>query len=111
MEGGNFTQDRNIAVGLPGWPSPVGPGLLAEHLVPLEAGLVGLPEGVSRPAHPHVLQEPQVPDLVAHQGFVENVCSLFVIGLDAPAKGNQKGHLFVLYAPTTIMASLNHTFQ
>lgn len=91
MQGGGFTQDRNIAVVLPGWPSPVGPGLLAEHFVPLQAGLVGLPEGVARPPHPHVLQEPQVPDLVAHQGFVENVGSLFVIGFDAPAKGKPKG--------------------
>lgn len=101
---------RNIAAGLPGWSSPVGPGLLAEHFVPLQAGLVELPEGVARPADPHVLQQPEVPDLVAHQGFIENVCSLFVIGLDAPAKENQKGHLFVLYTPTTIMVSLNHTF-
>lgn len=111
MEGGDSTQDRSIAAGLPGWPSPVGPGLLAEHFVPLQAGLVGLPEGISRPPHPHVLQEPQVPDLVAHQGFVENVGSLFVIGLDAPAKENQKGHLFTLYTPTAITVSLNRAFQ
>lgn len=71
----------------------MGPRLLAEHFVPLQAGLVGLPEGVTRPPDPHVLQEPEVPDLVAHQGLVENVCSLFFIGLDAPAKENQKGHL------------------
>lgn len=94
---------------LPGWPSPVGPGLLAEHFVPLQAGLVGLPEGVARPPDPHVLQQPQVPDLVAHQGLVENVCSLLVIGLDAPAKENQKGRLLTPYTPTNIAVTLNHT--
>lgn len=88
----------------------MGPGLLAEHFVPLQAGLVGLPEGVARPPDPHVLQQPQVPDLVAHQGLVENVCSLLVIGLDAPAKQNQKGRLLTLYTPTNIPVTLNHTF-
>ena len=62
----------------------MGPGLLAEHLVALQAGLVHLAEGVARPPHAHILHEAEVAHLVAHQRVCEDVGCLLVIGLDAP---------------------------
>lgn len=67
-------------------PPPVRPRLLTQHLVPLQARLVGLPEGVAGPPHAHVLQEAQVADLVAHQGLAEDVSCFLVIGFDAPER-------------------------
>lgn len=68
----------------------MGPRLLAQHFVPFQAGLVRLPEGITCPPDPHVLQQTEVADLVTHQGVIENVRSLFVIGFDAPEKENKQ---------------------
>lgn len=77
---------EKTAVLLPGWPSPVGPGLLAQHFVSFQAWLVCLPECIPCPSNPDIFQKTEVADLVAHQGIIENVRSLFVIGLDASGK-------------------------
>lgn len=116
MEDSNFNHwnrtGKNTDVFLPGWPSPVGPRLLTQHFVPFQAGLVRLPERITCPSDPDVLQKTKVADLVAHQGIIENVCSLFVIGFDAPGEGNKQGHLFAaLYVSTTIIVRLYHRFQ
>lgn len=73
----------------PGGPLPVRPGLLAEHLVALQAGLVGLTEGVARSPHAHVLHQAQVTHLVAHQGLREDVGRLLIVGLDAPEENKK----------------------
>lgn len=74
---------------LPSRSSPVRPGLLAEHLVALQARLVRLAEGVTSPADAHVLHQAQVAHLVAHQGLGEDVRRLFVVGFDAAAVKNK----------------------
>lgn len=90
----------------------MGPCLLTQHFVPFQARLVCLPECVTCPSDPDVLEKTEVADLVAHQGIIENVCSLFVIWFDASGKGREQGHLFAaLYMSTTIIVSLNHRFQ
>ena len=68
----------------------MGPGLLAEHLVALQAGLVGLAVGVAGPPHAHVLHQAQVGHLVAHQGVREDTGRLLVIGLNAPVGREEK---------------------
>lgn len=70
----------------PGRSFPVRPGLLAEHLVALQAGLVGLTEGVARSPHTDILHEAQVTHLMAHQGLREDVGGLLIVGLDTPEK-------------------------
>ena len=75
---------RQRAELLPGGAPPVGPGLLAEHLVALQTGLVGLAVGVAGPPHTHVLHQAQVGHLVAHQGVREDVGRLLVVGLHTP---------------------------
>lgn len=69
---------------LPCWSFPVRPCLFAKHLVSFQAGFIGLPEGVACPPHSDILQQTQVPDLMAHETLVENVCCFFIIRLDAP---------------------------
>lgn len=71
----------------------MGPSLLTEHFVSFQARLICLPECITCPPDPDVLQKTEVADLVAHQGIIENVGSLLVIGFDAPAKGNEQGRL------------------
>lgn len=58
--------------------------MFAKHLVSFQAGFIGLPEGVACPPHSDVLQKTQVPDLMADEALVEDVCRLFIVGLDAP---------------------------
>ena len=71
----------------------MGPGPLAEHLVALQAGLVGLAEGVARSPHAHVLHQAQVARLVADQRLGEDVGRLLVVGLDAPGEGRRDGEV------------------
>lgn len=112
VEDSNFSHWTRTDVFLPGWTSPVGPRLLTQHFVPFQARFVCLPERITCPSDPDVLQKTKVADLVAHQRIIENVCSLFVIGFDASGKGNQQGHLLVApYTSTMIIVSLNHSLH
>lgn len=58
--------------------------MLAKHLVSFQARFIGLPEGVACPPHSDVLQKTQVPDLVADEALVEDVCRLLIVRFDAP---------------------------
>lgn len=51
--------------------------------VPEQESRVGLAGSKASPADPHILQEPQVCDLVATVGFIEPPSHLVFIGLDA----------------------------
>lgn len=62
------------------------PGVLAEHFVAFQAGLVGLAEGVACPPHADVLHQTKVAHLMADQRLCEDVGCLLVIGLDATRK-------------------------
>lgn len=59
------------------------PGVFAEHLVALEARLVGLTEGISCSPYTDILHQAEIARLMADQGFVEDVGCFFVIRLDA----------------------------
>lgn len=50
---------------------------------PVKELLVGLAEGKARPAHAHVLQEPQVLHLVPAALIIKYLRGLLVIGFDA----------------------------
>lgn len=49
----------------------VGPGVLREHLVALQEAVVALPRREPRPAHAHVLHQPQVGHLVPHLPYAD----------------------------------------
>lgn len=62
------------------------PGSFAEHFVALQAGLVGLAEGIACSSHTDVLHQAQVAHLMADQRVGEDVGCLLIIGLDAAGK-------------------------
>lgn len=61
----------------------MGPGPFAEHFVALQAGLVGLAEGVACSPHADILHQAQVAHLMADQRIGEDVGCLLVIRFDA----------------------------
>lgn len=83
------------------------PGPLAEHLVALQARLVGLAEGVAGPPHTHVLHQAQVARLVAHQGLGEDVGGLLVVGFDATAAKKKQKEKELLFLKKKKKSSLN----
>lgn len=66
------------------------PGPFAEHFVALQAGLVGLAEGIACSSHTDVLHQAQVAHLMADQRVGEDVGRLLIIGFDAAGKQENK---------------------